>query len=140
MDDGEGLTANVPFPVGSGDDAYVAALDTVFAPILADFDPDLILVSAGFDAHANDPISRMGVSTETYGVFAVRARSFADRLDAGLGYVLEGGYGLETLSDGVAMTNEVFGGYEPVEPDGEPGEDAAAVIETAREAHGLGAK
>lgn len=138
--DGEGRTVNIPLPPGSGDDAYLAALDTVFEPILADFDPDLLLVSAGFDAHEYDPISRMSVSTETYGVFAAHARSLADRLDAGLAYVLEGGYGLETLSEGIATTNEVFGGYEPVEPDGEPTESAATVIEDARAAHGLGAK
>ncbi|HET7324241.1 MAG TPA: histone deacetylase [Halococcus sp.] len=138
--DGEGTTVNIAFPAGGGDVAYVTAIDEVFDPLLANFDPDLLLVSAGFDAHEHDPISRMSVSTEGYGVLAARARSFADRLDAGLGFVLEGGYGLETLSESIQTVNEVFGGYEPVEPDGDIEDRMQGVIEDVRTAHGLGEK
>ena len=138
--EGAGTTVNIPFRAGSGDAAYVEALETAFAPVLTGFDPDLLLISAGFDAHVNDPISRMSVTTEGYGVLAARARSLADRIDAELGFVLEGGYGLETISDGVEMTNEVFDGYDPVDPDDEVDEEAQTVIDDARAAHGLGEK
>jgi acetoin utilization deacetylase AcuC-like enzyme len=138
--DGEGATVNVAFPAGGGDAAYVAAIDDVFAPRLTDFDPDLLLVSAGFDAHEHDPISRMSISTEGYGVLAARVSELANELDAGLGFVLEGGYGLDTLSESIKTVNEVFGGYEPVEPDGEIDDRAQAVIEDARATHGLGEK
>jgi acetoin utilization deacetylase AcuC-like enzyme len=139
-DDGEGTTANIAFPAGGGDGTYAAAMDDVFDPLLTEFDPDLLLVSAGFDAHEHDPISRMSVSTEGYGMLAARARDLADRLDAGLGFVLEGGYGLDTLSESINTVNEVFGGYDPVEPDGKIDERAQAVIDDVRTAHGLGEK
>ncbi len=139
-DEGEGTTANIAFPAGGGDSAYMAAIDEVFDPLLADFEPDLLLVSAGFDAHEHDPISRMSVSTEGYGVLSARVRALAERLDAGLGFVLEGGYGLETLSESITTVNEVFGGYDPVEPDGEIDERAREVIDEAQTAHGLGEK
>jgi acetoin utilization deacetylase AcuC-like enzyme len=138
--DGEGTTANVAFPAGAGDAAYVAAIDGAFAPLLTDFDPDLVLVSAGFDAHEHDPISRMSVSTEGYGVLAARVRALAERCDAGLGFVLEGGYGLETLSESINTVNEVFGGYDPVEPDDSVDNRLQAVIDDVRTAHGLGEK
>ena len=138
--DGEGTTVNLAFPSGAGDSAYVAAIDEVLAPLLDGFDPDLLLVSAGFDAHEHDPISRMSVSTEGYGVLAARLRDLAARSDAGFGFVLEGGYGLETLSESITTVNEVFGGYEPVEPEGSVDDRAQSVIEEVRTAHGLGAK
>ncbi|GAA0478355.1 histone deacetylase [Halococcus dombrowskii] len=138
--DGEGTTANVAFPAGGDDDAYLATVDDVFAPLLTEFDPDLLLVSAGFDAHEHDPISRMTVSTEGYGVLAARVRDLAERCDAGLGFVLEGGYGLETLSESINKVNEVFEGYEPVAPDGEVDDRLRSILDDARTAHGLGEK
>lgn len=138
--DGEGTTANVAFPAGGDDDAYLATVDDVFAPLLAEFDPDLLLVSAGFDAHEHDPISRMTVSTEGYGVLAARIRDLAERCDAGLGFVLEGGYGLETLSESINKVNEVFEGYEPVAPDGDVDDRLRSILDDARTAHGLGEK
>jgi len=123
--DGAGTTLNVPMPAGAGDVDYTAALDRLVGPAVRAFDPDLLLVSAGFDAHRHDPISRTRVSTEGYGYMATQLREAADAVDAGLGFVLEGGYGLDTLSDSVAMVHEVFDGYAPVAPDGDL-EDAAA--------------
>ncbi|WP_049998230.1 histone deacetylase family protein [Halococcus sediminicola] len=135
--DGEGTTANLAFPAGGDDAAYLAAVDDAFAPLLADFDPDLLLVSAGFDAHEHDPISRMKVSTEGYGVLTARVRALAGRCGAGLGFVLEGGYGLETLSESIKKVNEVFDGYDPVEPNGGVDDRMRSVIDDVRTAHGL---
>ena len=137
--DGEGATVNLALPSGAGDPAYVAAIDEVLAPLLDGFGPDLLLVSAGFDAHEHDPISRMSVSTEGYGVLAARLRDLATRSDAGYAFVLEGGYGLDTLSESITTVNEVFGGYDPVDPDGSADDHARAVIDEVRAIHGLDA-
>jgi acetoin utilization deacetylase AcuC-like enzyme len=135
---GEGTTCNVPLPAGAGDAAYAAAVDGIVAPLVADFAPDLLLVSAGFDAHGRDPISRMDVSTEGYGLLATRMADFARESDAALAFVLEGGYSLDTLAGGVGTVNEVFDGYEPAEPEGEPDERARDVIGEIRRVHSLG--
>ena len=137
--DGDGTTLNVPFPPGNGDAAYLATIEEVIGPALAAFDPDLLLVSAGFDAHEHDPISRMRVTTEGYGLLTDALRDLADRTDAGLGFVLEGGYGLDTLSDSVVMVHEVFDGRVPLDPSGDVGESAREVLEALRD-QGVGEK
>jgi acetoin utilization deacetylase AcuC-like enzyme len=140
--DGAGTTLNVPLPAGAGDPAYRVAVDDLLVPAGRAFDPDLVLVSAGFDAHRHDPISRMHVSTEGYGMLADRVRTLADEADAGLAFVLEGGYGLDTLAESVGMVHEVFDGRDPVEPDGDPAGEPAARIDEVRDAdvQGLGSK
>jgi len=135
--EGEGTTLNVPLPVGAGDAAYDAVVRTVLAPAIERFDPDLFLVSAGFDAHRHDPISRMRVSSEGYGLLAARVRDLAERTGAGLGFVLEGGYSLDMLAEGVGTVHEVFHGREPEEPDDDLDSDIAARIDSAYERHGV---
>jgi acetoin utilization deacetylase AcuC-like enzyme len=85
---------NLPLPAGTADDAYLAAFETVEAAIAA-FEPDLLLVSAGFDAHIDDPLAELRLTT---GVFEELARR-ATRLAPRVGAVLEGGYNLETLPE-----------------------------------------
>jgi len=135
--DGEGATVNLPLPAGGGDAAYRAAFDDLFAPAIERFDPGLVLVSAGFDPHERDPIARMRLSTEGFGLLTARLESLTESVDAGLGFVLEGGYGLESLADGVTMVNETFEGRTPVEPDGEPDDAVRERIDRARSLHGL---
>ncbi len=130
--EGEGATLNVAFPPGTTHSAYLAAFERAIGPAILDADPDLILVSAGFDAHEHDPISRMRVSTEGYGLLTERVRDLADDADAALGFVLEGGYGLDTLSDSISMVHEVFDGYRPVRDDDDPSGTALDVIEDVR--------
>ncbi|WP_424016710.1 histone deacetylase family protein [Halorientalis pallida] len=137
--EGEGTTLNVPLLPGCGDADYCAAIDDFVGPEFVAFDPDLILVSAGFDAHRHDPISRMRVSTEGYGAMTTRMRDVADEADAGLGFVLEGGYGLDTLAESVTMVHEVFDGREPVEPDEEVKDRATKVFADLRD-QGFGEK
>jgi acetoin utilization deacetylase AcuC-like enzyme len=74
----------------------------------------------------------MRVSTEGFGCLADAVRGIAEDADAALGFVLEGGYGLDTLSDSVRQVHEVFDGYRPIEPDEEVGESARNVIESVR--------
>jgi len=126
---GERANLNVPFPPGTTHGAYLAALDDVVGPALRGFDPDLLLVSAGFDAHEHDPISRMRISTEGYGLLTERVRTLADDAGAALAFVLEGGYDLDTLANSVSMVHEVFDGYEPVDDADGVGSSARNVID-----------
>jgi len=136
---GEGTTLNLPFPPGTTTAGYLTALEEVIGPALGAFDPDLLLVSAGFDAHEHDPISRMRVSTEGFGHLTDGVRTIAEETGAALGFLLEGGYGLETLSESIKMVNETFDGYQPEEGDGEVNEETRDVLETveSREFEGL---
>lgn len=134
--DGEGTTLNVPVPAGADDVDYMAAFDALICPELEAFSPDLLFVSAGFDAHQHDPISRIRLSTEAYALMTDRLRTVADNTDAALAFVLEGGYGLEVLAESVAMVHETFDGRTPIEPDGEVSRDVMAVIEAVADAHG----
>jgi acetoin utilization deacetylase AcuC-like enzyme len=105
--DGTGSTVNVPLSAGAGDGVYAAAFDRIVAPLIATFDPDLLLVSAGFDAHLRDPLGSMRV---TDAGFAAMARRLADALPRGpdgrMGLVLEGGYDLEGLASALRATLE----------------------------------
>ena len=131
--DGAGATLNVPLAAGGGDADYGYAFDETLVPALERFDPDLLLISAGFDAHRHDPISRMRVSTEGYALLTDRVRSLAENVDAGIGFVLEGGYGLDTLSEGVAIVHETFDGRQPMECEDDPDEDTREIVAEVRE-------
>lgn len=97
-------TLNVPMSAGSGDDEYLHAFDHVVAPALARFDPDLVLVSAGFDAHEADPLASMNLSAAGFRELARRCAASAPRVAA----VLEGGYNVETLPELVDAALEGF--------------------------------
>jgi acetoin utilization deacetylase AcuC-like enzyme len=86
-------TLNVPMSAGSGDKEYLYAFDHTVASAVAAFEPDLVLVSAGFDAHEDDPLAGMNVSEAGFRELAQRCTSLAPRVGA----VLEGGYNLATL-------------------------------------------
>jgi acetoin utilization deacetylase AcuC-like enzyme len=92
-DDQADTTVNVPLQAGSGDGEYLAAFTEVVEPAVNRFEPDLVLVSAGFDAHAADPLSDMRVTEDGFRELARRCRALSDRVAA----VLEGGYELQTL-------------------------------------------
>jgi len=130
--DGEGTTLNAPLAAGAGDADFLAVIDEVLAPALDRFGPDLVIVSAGFDAHRHDPISRMRVSSEGYALMADHVQSIADRVDAAVAYVLEGGYGLDTLAEGVSMVHETYDGRSPIAPDTDPDPKTTGIIEDLR--------
>jgi acetoin utilization deacetylase AcuC-like enzyme len=85
-------TVNIPLSAGSGDDEYLLAFDEVVEPVVEQFDPDLVLVSAGFDAHEEDPLAEMRVSADGFRELSRRCAALAPRVAA----VLEGGYNIET--------------------------------------------
>jgi acetoin utilization deacetylase AcuC-like enzyme len=96
---GRGYTVNVPFPVGCGDEEYLAVYERILKPVAMDFKPDLILVSAGFDIYEGDPLGGMRV---TPAGFAALTRSVMDTAQACCGgrlvLTLEGGYSVEGLA------------------------------------------
>ena len=128
---------NAPLPGGSGDNEYTAFIDDILEPAMKRFDPDLFVVSAGFDAHQHDPISRMRVTTEGYGHLTSRVRAIAKEHDAPLAFVLEGGYGLDSLTESVGMVHEVFDGREPVAPDDDISSKAEHVLGDVQDAHDI---
>ena len=91
--EGNETTVNVPLPAGCGDAEYAEAMERVALPALEAFAPDLLLVSAGFDAAAGDPIGEMRMTADGFARLARRAGSACDRL----ALVLEGGYNTITL-------------------------------------------
>jgi acetoin utilization deacetylase AcuC-like enzyme len=95
---------NVPLPAGSGDREYLDAFGEVVEPRLHTFDPDLLLVSAGFDAHRGDPLADMRLSDEGFRELGARCAGLAPRVAA----VLEGGYNLGTLPALVEAAREGF--------------------------------
>jgi acetoin utilization deacetylase AcuC-like enzyme len=96
---------NVPMSAGSGDDEYLRAFDHTVAPALDRFGPELLIVSAGFDAHEDDPLAGMRVTADGFRELARRSAAAVPRI-AG---VLEGGYNLETLPGLVGAALEGFG-------------------------------
>ncbi|MDF1821712.1 MAG: histone deacetylase [Alcanivoracaceae bacterium] len=112
---GEGTTVNIPVPAGTGDVAYLKALNEIVTPAARAFQPDMILVSAGFDAHWHD--LALNVSYEGFAAMAGIMQGLADALcDGRLVYVLEGGYHTESLACGVHAVLEVMAGKTPPQP------------------------
>jgi acetoin utilization deacetylase AcuC-like enzyme len=89
----DATTLNIPLPAGSGDVEYAAVFDELVAPAVRGFDPGLLVVSAGFDAHVDDPLAGMRLTAAGFRELAERCGQLAPRVAA----VLEGGYNLETL-------------------------------------------
>ena len=99
---GEGFTLNVPLMPQSGDDDYLRAIDEIVLPQLHEFGPEMLFISAGFDAHTDDPLANMNVSEEGFGRITRSLVNFADGCCAGrVVSVLEGGYDLHGLSRSV---------------------------------------
>jgi acetoin utilization deacetylase AcuC-like enzyme len=98
-------TVNVPLAAGCGDAEYAQAFEQVVEPAVRAFAPELLLVSAGFDAHGSDPIAWMNVTEDGFRDMARRTRDLAPRVAA----VLEGGYNLETLPALVRAALDGFG-------------------------------
>jgi acetoin utilization deacetylase AcuC-like enzyme len=97
-------TVNVPLPAGSGDDEYLRAFTERVEPAVRAFEPELVLVSAGFDAHVDDPLAGMRVTREGFRELARRSAALAPRVAA----VLEGGYDPRALPSLVEAAREGF--------------------------------
>ncbi|MEZ4706651.1 MAG: histone deacetylase [Caldilineaceae bacterium] len=104
-----GATVNVPAPPGAGDEGYVESFRRILAPVAHEFKPDLILLSAGFDAHWLDPLASINLSVTGYSKLVEETLALADELCGGkLVAVLEGGYHLDVLAHCVLSTLRVL--------------------------------
>ena len=107
---GKGFTVNVPLEVGAVDEDYALVFSTLVLPLLRQFEPDLILVSAGFDAHERDPLGGMRLSTAAFGAMTRDLRLVADECCRGrIVSVTEGGYDLKALAESLDAVIDAHG-------------------------------
>ncbi|HVD40713.1 MAG TPA: histone deacetylase [Solirubrobacterales bacterium] len=109
---GEGFTINLPVPAGSGEDVWLSLLEDEILPAAAEFEPQLVLISAGFDAHRADPLAECQLEASSFARMASLVRTAAEGWGAPAGAVLEGGYDLEALADSVVATMGALAGAE----------------------------
>ncbi len=112
---GEGYTLNPPVRAGSEGELWLSLLEWVIVPAALDFRPQLVLISAGFDAHRLDPIGGCTLETADFAQMACHVRELAATLEAPVGAVLEGGYDLTALTDIVVATLTALSGIGEVE-------------------------
>jgi len=116
---GEGYTINVPLPPGSSDAEYAGVMSDIFLPISEQFRPELIAVSAGFDAHADDPLTGLNLWTDAYGWLMRYIVEQAEKLCKGrVVLTLEGGYSIEAIAGSAVKVVEVLLGERPPLPAG----------------------
>ncbi|NOJ78538.1 histone deacetylase family protein [Myxococcus xanthus] len=132
---GEGYTVNVGLPGGNSDADYGMIFEELLLPVAEAYRPQLILVSAGFDAHQHDPIGGMDVSERGFAAMCSAMKSLADSVCQGrLVLLLEGGYSLEGLSQSVHACVEVLAGRKDSFPAGDTHSDAKDALRASREA------
>jgi acetoin utilization deacetylase AcuC-like enzyme len=134
--DAPGKTVNIPFPAQANDDDYLLAMDRVVLPVLEAFMPDHLLISAGFDAHRQDMLASMSLTSDCYAEMAFQLKEAADRLCDGRTTVfLEGGYDLNALEDSTqAMVRGIQKEPRPEAQKSAPGKAAhRAIIEESRQ-------
>ncbi len=137
---GVGSTLNIPLPAGCGDAEYQGVLQRLVRPAARSFRPELLLVSAGFDAHRDDPLAAMAVSETGYRAIARLTRQLADEHCHGrAALVLEGGYSLRGLREGVGATLASLAEQPLLLPEPTPiprGSVLEHVVERTRTVHG----
>jgi len=116
---GEGYTLNLPVPAGAGEDEWLGLVEHIVVPVARSFAPDLVLVSAGFDAHREDPLAGCRLEAVSFAHMARHVHALSSDLGAPAGAVLEGGYATGALAaSAMAMMEALAGGGQPrrVEP------------------------
>ena len=109
---GKGSTINLPVPAGSEEGEWLALIEGEVLPAAERFAPQLVLVSAGFDAHRDDPLAECRLEAGSFGRMAATVRDAAEGWGAPVGAVLEGGYALGALAESVVATMSALGGEE----------------------------
>jgi len=100
---GEGYTVNVPLPAGCGDEEYIKVFKEIIVPVADKYQPEWVLISAGFDPHDRDPLAGMAVTENGFGAMASMLLDVAERHAGGkIAFLLEGGYDLKALKNSVA--------------------------------------
>ena len=108
--DAAGYTVNLPVRAASDDDVYASLVEHVAVPLALAYEPQLVLLSAGYDAHRDDPLAGCSVTEAGFASMTSSMQRVCAELEAPLGAVLEGGYDLRALARSVAATLEVLGG------------------------------
>jgi acetoin utilization deacetylase AcuC-like enzyme len=125
---GEGYTVNLPVPATSDDALYLSLVRHVVEPLALAFEPQLLMISAGYDAHRDDPLAECHVTEAGFAAMTTAVRRLAATLGVPLGCVLEGGYALGPLARSVAATLAALTG----EPGAEELVDEAPLAHEAR--------
>jgi acetoin utilization deacetylase AcuC-like enzyme len=112
---GEGYTLNLPVPAGSEEDLWLSLLEHIVIPVATAFKPDLVLISAGFDAHRADPLANCRLDAGSFAELARHVRELAATLGVPLGAVLEGGYEPSALASCVRETLAALASDEPAQ-------------------------
>ncbi len=128
--DGEGYTVNLPVPPGSGSDDFLSLVQHAVAPIARAFEPGLVAISAGYDAHRDDPLADCLVETGAYGEMTATMRELGSELGAPVLVCLEGGYAPAALAASVLVTVEALAA--DGEPRRSPPEPAQAHLQRQR--------
>jgi acetoin utilization deacetylase AcuC-like enzyme len=128
--DGLGFTVNLPVRPGADDVLFCSLVDHVAVPLARSFEPQLMLVSAGYDAHRDDPLAACELTEEGYAAMTHSIRGVSDSLGIPVGCVLEGGYALDALAKSVAATLAAL--REPASVP-QPGGDVPSLVSQARE-------
>ncbi len=106
---GSGFTVNVPVEAGAIDEDYQLVFGEIVVPVLRQFQPDLLLVSAGFDAHGSDPLGQMRLSTSAFAAMTLELRQVAEECCGGrIACIVEGGYDLRALEESLVSVVEVL--------------------------------
>ena len=130
--EGRGFTVNLPVPPGAGNRLFCSLVDQVVDPLARLFSPQLMLISAGYDAHRDDPLAECELTEEGYAAMTRSLRRTSEALGVPVGCVLEGGYALGALARSVAATLAALN--EPLpEPEPDTGADAPLLVRQARE-------
>ena len=128
---GRGYTINLPIPAGSDGDLWLSLLEHVVMPAATAFAPELVLISAGFDAHQADPLGDCRLESSDYARMARHVRELAEHAHAPIGAVLEGGYHSPALAECVIATMRALGGdaaAESIAPDLHHTREAASYV------------
>lgn len=142
-DEGRGATINIPLPAGHGDASYRELFTEIVVPAIERFQPDLMLISAGFDAHWVDPLASMQLTLAGYDYLARECIKLAERLCAGrIVFVMEGGYDLKALAHGWRNIARALLGRDGIsDPYGSPGTGTSSgiqpLIDQLRQIHRL---
>ncbi len=126
---------NLPFPAGTRGDVYRRAFDEIIVPLVSDFAPDWLFISAGFDAHERDPLAGLELSSADYADLAVRLQSLVPRQRTVV--VLEGGYDFDALSASTGATLAALVGHDYRPERASSGEIGLPTIVAAKQRWGL---
>ena len=130
--DGLGYTINIPVPIGSDEEVWLSVLEYVVVPVALEFSPQLILISAGFDAHQDDPLGGCVLDAQSFAKMARHVRDLANELATPVGAVLEGGY------EPVALASSVLATIRALDGEGEADSIAPDPLITSRVAAHVG--